>query len=111
MDVWVCKEGINEDWSGDEEYWCVFVDRSVADPKKVKKLIRWSLLRGMGTGLEQKDMAPFIQPYLQQVKGEAVDKLTSLSATTSEQSKPCFELSVELPPAYEALEGLLKGSK
>jgi len=109
MDVWVCKDGFSEDASDDSEYWMVFVDRSIADPVKVKALLRRDLIRGMGTGIGQKDVAPFIEPYLQQLEqGKPVNKLAqSISTTAIEHSEACFALFSD-PPSYK--ESPLEGS-
>jgi len=71
IDVWACshhqagaggKEGHNE-------YWVLFVDRSVAPDNgaNVREMIGWKqLMWGMGSGQRQDEMAPIIEQYLQQ---------------------------------------------
>merc|ERR1711904_190490 len=105
IDVWVCKKhvGGKHGWS---EYWMLFVDRSVA-PCNFKQSINWNhLLWGMGTGLQQQDMSPIIQSYLQQLKSDesaiVADDLTKksdLGTVAPTLISPHFHTA---PPPYTA---------
>ena len=102
IDAWVCNASISEDWSGDPEYWIVFVDRSKVDCSKVKKLLRWHLTRALVT--RQKDVATDAYSCLQQVDCDVtVNELLVPSRLFSASENP-----KDLPPAHYEL---LKGSK
>lgn len=104
MDVWVCKQHTGGR-CGHNEYYMLFVDRNVADPASVRSVLSWRhLMWGMGTGLRQLDMAPFIQPYLRQLSADgtkATEKSSIASVASAPQdSKECFASILHPPPGY-----------
>jgi len=103
IDVWVCKKHVGGVL---DEFWMLFVDRSIA-PHDFKQSISWRhLLWGMGAGLKQQEMAPIIQNYLQQLSATSTGDDLTKKTTEIHPVAPLLPLpetaSPTAPPPYDA---------